>query len=242
MRHRAGLLAVAALAAVAGCSGDDDVAGPPSGPATSAPAGPAASPATTVPATTVGASAPLGSTGATGPAPATGSATSAPAPSTSAAAPSSEGTAPPTADEPTTTADAPTTTADGNLPDVPTATVTVTGPAGARTLSVLVAATPAQRQQGLMQVTGLAPFDGMLFVFPADTTGGFWMKNTVIALSIAWFDGDGGFVSAAEMVPCPPEVTDCPVYRPAGAYRYALEVEVGGLAAFGIGPGSRLVP
>ena len=105
-----------------------------------------------------------------------------------------------------------------------TSTITVDG----RELIVAVAETPDQRSQGLMGVTDLGGLDGMLFVFQADSEGGFWMKNTLIPLDIVFFTADGGFVDALTMVPC---VEDpCPTYRPDGSYRYALEAPAGGLA------------
>jgi hypothetical protein len=105
-----------------------------------------------------------------------------------------------------------------------TSTITVDG----RELIVAVAETPDQRSQGLMGVTDLGGLDGMLFVFQADSDGGFWMKNTLIPLDIVFFTADGGFVDALTMVPC---VEDpCPTYRPDGSYRYALEALTGDLA------------
>ena len=105
-----------------------------------------------------------------------------------------------------------------------TSTITVDG----RELIVAVAETPDQRSQGLMGVTDLGGLDGMLFVFQADSEGGFWMKNTLIPLDIVFFTVDGGFVDALTMVPC---VEDpCPTYRPDGSYRYALEALAGDLA------------
>ena len=105
-----------------------------------------------------------------------------------------------------------------------TSTITVDG----RELIVAVAETPNQRSQGLMGVTDLGGLDGMLFVFQADSEGGFWMKNTLIPLDIVFFTADGGFVDALTMVPC---VEDpCPTYRPDGSYRYALEALAGDLA------------
>jgi len=63
------------------------------------------------------------------------------------------------------------------------------------------------------------------------------MKNTLIPLSIAWFDPSGRFVSATNMVPCPPGA-DCPLYYPAAAASIAIEVERGHLDRLGIGPGA----
>lgn len=103
----------------------------------------------------------------------------------------------------------------------------------------LLAATEAQRAQGLMRVTDLKGYAGMVFRYSADSTGGYYMRNTPMPLSIAWFAGDGTFVSSADMAPCG-DRSDCPISSAAGPYRYALEVPQGQLAAFGIGAGSRL--
>ena len=55
-----------------------------------------------------------------------------------------------------------------------------------------------------MSVTSLGGADGMLFRFGAEQTASFWMKDTVLPLSIAFFADDGAFVSATDMEPCPP--------------------------------------
>ncbi len=104
---------------------------------------------------------------------------------------------------------------------------------------VLVAATAAQRERGLMEVTDLQGYTGMLFVWEDDTGGGFWMRNTPTPLSIAWYAADGSFVSSAEMEPCG-DSDNCPTYNPDGDYRFALETFQGDLAALGAGPGSKL--
>ncbi len=103
----------------------------------------------------------------------------------------------------------------------------------------LLAETAAQRQRGLMERTDLGGYDGMLFVFESDVEGGFWMKDTPMPLSIAWFDSAGRLVSTADMEPCLGR-SSCPSYAPSGPYRYALEVPQGGLAALGVGPGAVL--
>src|SRR5687767_4683801 len=45
-------------------------------------------------------------------------------------------------------------------------------------LCALLAATDDQRAQGLMRVTDLKGYPGMVFRFPADSSGGFYMRNT----------------------------------------------------------------
>jgi uncharacterized membrane protein (UPF0127 family) len=109
-----------------------------------------------------------------------------------------------------------------------------------RELCLWLAATSDQRQQGLMQVTDLGGRDGMLFQFDAPTTGTFWMFQTVMPLSIAFFDDVGAFVSSTDMEPCPPDA-DCPSYRADSDYVDAIEVPQGGLDELGIGPGSAIV-
>jgi len=104
----------------------------------------------------------------------------------------------------------------------------------------LLAETPAQQELGLMNRTDVGGYDGMLFRFSTDFTGSFYMKDTPLPLSIAFFDATGRFVSTADMTPCIHQA-DCPLYNAAGAYRYALEVPQGALPRLGIGPGTRLV-
>jgi uncharacterized protein len=97
--------------------------------------------------------------------------------------------------------------------------------AAPRTLEVAVADDPAEQQQGLMNVADLGDLDGMLFVFAEDTASGFWMKDTLIPLDIAYFSADGRYVDSLTMEPCRED--PCPLYHAAGAYRYAVEVAAG---------------
>jgi hypothetical protein len=104
-------------------------------------------------------------------------------------------------------------------------------------LCVLVASTQAQQNQGLMGQTSLHGFAGMAFTFTAPSTDLFYMKDTIIPLSIAWFDASGSFVSSLDMPPCPPDAV-CPTYGAGRPYQLALEVSTGRLGSLGIGPGS----
>jgi uncharacterized membrane protein (UPF0127 family) len=103
----------------------------------------------------------------------------------------------------------------------------------------LLALTTAQQDRGLMNRTDLAGYDGMLFQFVEPTTTQFYMKDTLIALSIAWFDATGHLVSATDMTPCG-SATVCPLYAAAAPYTVALEVPKGGLGHVGVGPGATL--
>jgi uncharacterized membrane protein (UPF0127 family) len=84
-----------------------------------------------------------------------------------------------------------------------------------------LALTPAKRQRGLM-LRRRAPEDGMLFVFSTPTTGGFWMKNTLVPLTIVFFDSSGKRVRKLSMTPC--RTASCKVYDPGRTYRFALEL------------------
>lgn len=89
------------------------------------------------------------------------------------------------------------------------------------TLRPELALTPEQRERGLM-FRRAAPRDGMLFVFPRATTGGFWMKNTRVPLKIVFFDTRGRAVRTLRMTPCRTDV--CRLYMPRRQYRFALEL------------------
>lgn len=122
-------------------------------------------------------------------------------------------------------------------------TVTVTTEDG-RSLEwcLLLASTPETRERGLMFVTdpALGGYDGMLFQFDEDGSGGFWMKNTRLPLSIAYVAADGSIVSTADMAPCPDGTERCPGYPPDGPYRNAVEVVQGRLDDLGLEGDARL--
>lgn len=106
-------------------------------------------------------------------------------------------------------------------------------------LCALLADTDELRARGLMGRHDLAGYDAMVFRFDQDTTSPFFMRNVPVALSVAWFDAGGRFVSAADMQPCPDQ-DGCPLYQPAGPYRLAMEVLGGGLTRLGVQEGSRV--
>jgi uncharacterized membrane protein (UPF0127 family) len=114
---------------------------------------------------------------------------------------------------------------------IPTATLRVAG----HPVAAEVAATPAQRQTGLMNRRELAPDHGMLFVFRHDQDVCMWMKNTYVALSVAFIDAQGRIRNLADMQPLTLD-THCA----SGAVRYALEMPLGWFAAHQAGPGARV--
>jgi hypothetical protein len=124
----------------------------------------------------------------------------------------------------------------GDGSGLPTTTIVVSDDEGARAeLTVELARTPAEHSRGLMFRESLPEGHGMLFVFAEDTQTGFWMKDTSIALSIAFIAEDGTILDIEEMEPLSTEV-----HQPPGPYRYALEVNQGWFGRHGFGPGNRV--
>jgi len=109
----------------------------------------------------------------------------------------------------------------------------------AATRCALLAESAAQQNLGLMNRTDLGGYDGMLFKFATDSNAAFYMKDTPLPLSIAFFDGTGQFVSTADMAPCI-HMPVCPTFSAARPYRWALEVPQGALPRLAIGPGTKL--
>ena len=122
---------------------------------------------------------------------------------------------------------------------LPPAMLRFAGAAGEVDAHVRVAASASERRRGLQQVESLPDDTGMVFVFPAPRTGGFWMRDTLVALQIAFLDADGVVLALMEMEPC--EKDPCPVYDPQVTYRLAVEMPAGWFDANGVGEGDRVV-
>jgi uncharacterized membrane protein (UPF0127 family) len=102
-------------------------------------------------------------------------------------------------------------------------------------VDVEVAQTDEQRARGLMGRRSLPDDAGMVFMFFERTSSGFWMKNTLIPLSIAFFDRDGEILRILDMDPCRRD--PCKVYEPRVAYWGALEVNQGAFERWGVEEG-----
>lgn len=119
----------------------------------------------------------------------------------------------------------------------PVATVAVT--INGAMVRAEVAATDSARETGLMNRQSLGADAGMLFVFAVDQqvqqySPGFWMKNTLFDLSIAFMDSNKRVVGMQDMA-ARDTVT---LHRPSSPYRYALEVNKGWFASHGVTTGA----
>jgi hypothetical protein len=110
--------------------------------------------------------------------------------------------------------------------------------AGDVMVHVEVADSPAERAKGLMGRQHLPEDAGMVFLFPGDSTSAFWMKDTLIPLSIAFYGADGRIVRILDMEPCRRD--PCRVYDPHATYRGALEVNRGAFRRWGVVAGDRV--
>ncbi len=107
---------------------------------------------------------------------------------------------------------------------------------GERDITVEVAITPAQLEQGLKYRRSLPKDRGMLFIYTRPTAGGFWMKDTVIPLSIAFIDAGGRIINIRDMEPD----DGAESHRPDRPFLYALEMNRGWFENNNIRPGDRV--
>jgi uncharacterized membrane protein (UPF0127 family) len=114
----------------------------------------------------------------------------------------------------------------------------VTTDSGPVTLDVEIAAEGRARNIGLMGRSRLAADAGMVFLFDGPRTGGFWMKDTLIPLSIAFWDQSGRIVRILHMTPC--RADPCRSYFPGVTYVGAVETNRGWFAAHGVQRGDRV--
>jgi uncharacterized membrane protein (UPF0127 family) len=127
--------------------------------------------------------------------------------------------------------------ADASDPNA-TAALSIRTDDGTVSLDVQVADTPDERQTGLMGRESLSPYDGMAFVWGEPVVSSFWMKDTLIPLSIAFWDDDGRIISILAMDPCTQD--PCPTYGPDEPFVGAVEVDQGVLDERGVALGDRV--
>jgi uncharacterized membrane protein (UPF0127 family) len=113
--------------------------------------------------------------------------------------------------------------------ELPAGTISIKG----HSLAVELATTPKARGCGLSNRDKLPGNHGMLFIYPTLGPRTFWMKDTHIPLDIAFLDDSGLILSIQHMTPMQTDER----YRSLQSVRYALEVNQGWFAEYGIGVG-----
>jgi uncharacterized membrane protein (UPF0127 family) len=116
-----------------------------------------------------------------------------------------------------------------------TAALVIESESGAVKINVEIAKTDEERSQGLMFRKKLPDGEGMLFVFERDQQLSFWMKNTLIPLSIAFIASDGRITEIKDMQPLNENTV-----KSSRSVRYALETPQGWFSRAGIQPGDRV--
>ena len=104
-------------------------------------------------------------------------------------------------------------------------------------IKVEIADTAKSRKYGLMFRNKLEDNEGMLFIFPKEGHRNFWMKNTSIALSLAYIDSKGVITKIHKMKPLDTTIT-YPSFSPS---RYVLEVNMGWFRKNNISEGCRII-
>jgi len=101
-----------------------------------------------------------------------------------------------------------------------------------REIWVEVAQTPEEQSYGLKGRKHLGKDEGMLFIFEIEDYHAFWMKDTLLPLSIAFIGKDGRIVWITDMKPL---TSDSHV--PPKPIRYALEMNKGWFSSHGVKEG-----
>ncbi len=107
--------------------------------------------------------------------------------------------------------------------------------AGMHLIQAELARSPMEHTVGLMHRTRMGSNEGMLFVYAEPQLHCFWMRNTLLPLTIAFVDDGGRIVNLADMQPLN-EDSHCS----AKPVRFALEMNQGWFAKRGIRPGFTL--
>jgi len=103
-------------------------------------------------------------------------------------------------------------------------------------MSVELALTNDEQETGLMGRLSVPDETGMLFVFGKSGRVAFWMKDTPLALSIAFITEDNQIIDIQDMEPY-----SLDTHQPNQDYKSALEVAKGYFAKRGVKPGDTFV-
>ena len=123
------------------------------------------------------------------------------------------------------------------LQTFPKAELTIVSASGPHKITVEVATTPGQMEQGLMFRRSLAADAGMIFDYGVPSLAAMWMKNTLIPLDMLFVDQHGRIINIHERA-VPGSLEPIAAAAPA---RAVIELNGGTAARLGIKPGDRVI-
>ena len=91
-----------------------------------------------------------------------------------------------------------------------------------REYAVEIARSAKERRHGLMYRDQLDKRHGMLFIYPRVGNHRIWMKNTLIPLTVIWFDETKTAIEVKKLIPCTTDV--CPGFGVSRPSKYVLEL------------------
>ncbi len=107
---------------------------------------------------------------------------------------------------------------------------------GPHRVTLELAIDPETRARGLSNRQSLPDNYGMLFIFPHEQQLSFWMRDTVIPLSIVFLDSEKTVINMYEMLPSNLEI----IYRSKRPSLYAIEMPEKWFVSHGVVPGDKL--
>lgn len=113
---------------------------------------------------------------------------------------------------------------DSDKVEFPKAEIVLVSGKTTKKIKVELAETMDQHERGLMFRSKLGKDEGMLFIFEDQQIRNFWMKNTIIDLSIGYFNKDKKLIDIQEMKATSMLQKEIPSYPSRGPAQYALEM------------------
>ena len=111
------------------------------------------------------------------------------------------------------------------IEDLPAGSLAIDTAEGEVTVDVSIAETPESQQKGLMGVEEMPEAAGMVFLEEELVSQSFWMKDTLIPLSVAFWNEAGEILEILDMEPC--RADPCTIYDPGVTWIGAVEVNQG---------------
>ncbi len=105
-------------------------------------------------------------------------------------------------------------------------------------IRVELAAASADKERGLMGRSSLPPGEGMLFIYDKAEMLCFWMKDTLIPLTVAFFDEKKKLTQLCDMPVAKNQRDPLPLFKSKQPALYALEAPFRWFQENGIGPGA----